>query len=133
MQFLKTLFWVALAIVLSLWSKANWAVVQVKLWGGLIADVRLPLLILFGFLLGFVPTVIVYRARMWSLRRRYEPIERGAAVAPPVAAPVTVSNSADPARERLATDSKAWPASTWASWSSPCSARWSSPRSTPPG
>ena len=51
------------------------SVVPVKLWGGLIADVRLPLLILFGFLLGWVPTLLVYRAKMWSLRRRYEPIE----------------------------------------------------------
>jgi uncharacterized integral membrane protein len=111
MQFLKTLFWVALAIILSLWGRANWAVVQVKLWGGLIADVRLPLLILFGFLLGWVPTVIVYRAKMWALRRRYEPVERNVATAvpAPVASAVTVSNSAGPARERVATDSKAWP------------------------
>jgi uncharacterized integral membrane protein len=111
MQFLKTLFWVALAIVLSLWGRANWAVVQVKLWGGLIADVRLPLLILFGFLLGWIPTIILYRAKMWSLRRRYEPVERNAATAvqAPVAAPVTVSNAANPTRERVATDSKAWP------------------------
>jgi uncharacterized integral membrane protein len=118
MQFLKTLFWVVLAIALSLWGRANWAVVQVKLWGGLIADVRLPLLILFGFLLGFLPTFIVYRARLWSLRRRLEPLERNAAapvVAPPVgyATPVVVTNSADAASPsaRVATDSKAWPAS----------------------
>jgi lipopolysaccharide assembly protein A len=113
MQFLKTLFWVVLAIVLSLWGRANWSVVQVKLWGGLIADIRLPLLILFGFLLGWVPTLLVYRAKMWSLRRRYEPIERNAPLVAqtPVAAPVTVSNAADPARERVATDSEAWPTS----------------------
>jgi putative membrane protein len=111
MQFLKTLFWVALAIVLSLWGRANWAVVQVKLWGGLIADVRLPLLILFGFLLGWVPTLLVYRAKLWSLRRRYEPIERNVATAvpAPTATPVNVSNAADPARARVATDSEAWP------------------------
>jgi len=111
MQFLKTLFWVALAIVLSLWARANWAVVQVKLWGGLIADVRLPLLIVFGFLLGWIPTLLVYRAKLWSLRRRYEPIERTAAtsVPAPVAAPVTVSNAAE--SSRVATDSKAWPTS----------------------
>jgi putative membrane protein len=112
MQFLKTLFWVVLTMILVLWAKANWAVVPVKLWGGLIADVRLPLLILFGFLVGFVPTLIVYRARLWSLRRRLEPLERNAAgvsVAAPVspATPVVVTNAADD--ERVATDSKAWP------------------------
>jgi putative membrane protein len=112
MQFLKTLFWVVLTTILVLWGKANWIVVPLKLWGGLIADVRLPILILFGFLVGFVPTLIVYRARLWSLRRRLEPLERNAAgigsVSAPVSAatPVVVTNSAD---ARVATDSEAWP------------------------
>jgi|SRR5438067_9369630 len=112
MQFLKTLFWAVLAGILVLWARANWSLVELRLWGGLVADVRLPLLILFGFLLGWLPTFLVYRARIWSLRRRYEPIERNAAtpVPAPVAAPATVTNAADPARGRVATDSKAWPA-----------------------
>src|SRR3954454_778453 len=108
MQFLKTLFWVALTVILVLWAKANWSAVTLKLWGGLEADVKLPVLILFAFLVGFLPTFIVYRARLWSLRRRLEPVERSAVPAPlSPAAPVPVSNS--PA-ERVATDSKAWPA-----------------------
>lgn len=110
MQFLKTLFWVVLTIILVLFAKANWAVVPVKLWGGLIADVRLPLLVVFGFLLGFVPTLIIYRAKIWTLRRRLEPLERNAsgAVQAPLspATPVVVTNAAD---ARVATDSKAWP------------------------
>jgi putative membrane protein len=109
MQFLKTLFWIVLTVVLVLFAKANWGLVQVKLWGGLVADVRLPLLILFGFLVGFIPTLIVYRARLWTLRRRLEPLERNAAAVPApqsAATPVTVSNAAD---ERVATDSAAWP------------------------
>ncbi|HMC92086.1 MAG TPA: hypothetical protein VKI45_06440, partial [Allosphingosinicella sp.] len=65
MQFLKTLFWIVLTMILVLWGKANWAVVPVKLWGGLIADVRLPLLIVFGFLVGWLPTFLIYRARLW--------------------------------------------------------------------
>lgn len=109
MQFLKTLFWAVLAGILVLWARANWSLVELRLWGGLVADVRLPLLILFGFLLGWIPTFLVYRARIWALRRRYEPIERNSAGAVPVPPPVTVSNAADPARERVATDSKAWP------------------------
>jgi putative membrane protein len=109
MQFLKTLFWAVLAGILVLWARANWSLVELRLWGGLVADVRLPLLILFGFLMGWAPTFLIYRARIWSLRRRYEPIERNAAAPAPVAAPVTVSNAADPARERVATDSEAWP------------------------
>lgn len=72
MQFLKTLFWVILAVVLVLFAHANWEMVTIDLWGGLQADVKLPVLVIGAFLLGFAPTMIFYRARLWSLRRRYE-------------------------------------------------------------
>ena len=107
MQFLKTLFWIALTVVLVLFAKANWNAVTLKLWGGLEADVKLPVLVLSAFLIGFLPTLIVYRARLWGLKRRLEPAERhvGVAAPAPVPAPVTVDNGG----ERVATDSKAWP------------------------
>ncbi|MEA3063784.1 MAG: lipopolysaccharide assembly protein [Sphingomonadales bacterium] len=108
MQFLKTLFWIALTVVLVLFAKANWNAVTLKLWGGLEADVKLPVLVLVAFLLGFLPTFIVYRARLWGLRRRLEPAERHVSVVPPpvAAAPVVVGNGEE---GRVATDSKAWP------------------------
>ncbi len=95
MQFLKTLFWVALAVGLVLFASVNWHAVTVKLWGGLEADVKLPLLVLGAFLLGFLPTFILYRARMWTMKRRMEGLERQRAVpvtppAPP--APATVAS-----------------------------------------
>ncbi|MEA3061146.1 MAG: lipopolysaccharide assembly protein [Sphingomonadales bacterium] len=109
MQFLKTLFWVVLTVILVLFAKANWIAVPLRLWGGLEADVKLPILILFAFLLGFLPTFVLHRARLWSLKRRLDPAERtaGTVAAPAPAAPVTVTNSSSP--DRLATDSKAWP------------------------
>jgi uncharacterized integral membrane protein len=109
MQFLKTLFWIALTVVLVLFAKANWNAVTLKLWGGLEADVKLPVLVLAAFLLGFVPTLIIYRARLWSLTRRLEPSQRQVSVAPaaPAPVPVAVDNGEG---ERVATDSKAWPA-----------------------
>ncbi|MDB5671846.1 MAG: hypothetical protein JWO25_2805 [Alphaproteobacteria bacterium] len=108
MQFLKTLFWVVVAIVVVLFSKANWFSVSVRLWGGLEADVKVPVILFIGFLIGFLPTFLIHRARLWSLRRRMEPLERNVAihsVAPPmpVAEPVPA--------ERVATDAKAWPSS----------------------
>ena len=108
MQFLKTLFWIALTVVLVLFAKANWNAVTLKLWGGLEADVKLPVLVLFAFLLGFLPTVILYRTRLWGLKRRLEPAERHVSVAPPpaVPTPVAVDNGGE---GRVATDSKAWP------------------------
>ena len=72
MQFLKTLFWVVLAVVVVLFAHANWNVVTLNLWGGLEADVKLPALLIGAFLLGFLPTFILYRARLWSLKRRHE-------------------------------------------------------------
>jgi uncharacterized integral membrane protein len=110
MQFLKTLFWVVLTVILVLFAKANWIAVPLRLWGGLEADVKLPILILFAFLVGFLPTFVLHRARLWSLKRRLDPAERTAgtvAVPAAPAAPVTVTNSAS--ADRLATDSKAWP------------------------
>lgn len=72
MQFLKTLFWVVLAVVLVLFAHANWKMVTIDLWGGLQADVKLPVLVVLAFLIGFVPTLLVYRARLWALKRRVE-------------------------------------------------------------
>ena len=108
MQFLKTLFWIALTVVLVLFAKANWNAVTIKLWGGLEADVKLPVLVLFAFLLGFLPTFILYRTRLWGLKRRLEPAERHVSAVPPPATPtpVVVDNGSD---GRVATDSKAWP------------------------
>jgi uncharacterized integral membrane protein len=108
MQFLKTLFWVVLTVILVLWAKANWFNVELKLWGGLVADVKLPVVLLTFFLLGFVPTLIVHRARIWSLRRRLEPTTIVSVPAP--AAAVPAATVAAPGEERVATDSKAWPA-----------------------
>lgn len=105
MQFLKTLFWVILAVVLVLFAHANWNVVTVNLWGGLQADVKLPVLVIFAFLIGFVPTLLVYRARLWTLKRRLEtqgqvhvanapgPVVRNA----PAPAPTPVSTAPGPA------------------------------------
>ncbi len=109
MQFLKTLFWVVLAVILVLFAKANWEMVTLRLWGGLEADVKLPVLLFVFFLIGFVPTFLLYRARLWALKRRIEPIERNSATVPPPtpAKPVVVDNGAGDAR--VATDSKIWP------------------------
>ena len=115
MQFLKTLFWVVLAVVAVLFAKANWTDAELRLWGGLVADVKLPVLLLVFFLIGFLPTLILYRARIWALKRRYEPIERSApAAAVPAPPPPATASPAAPApsteqEERLATDTKIWP------------------------
>ena len=89
MQFLKTLFWVIVAVILVLFASVNWTPVTLKLWGGLEADVKLPVLVLAAFLIGFVPMLLIHRARLWTLRRRLDMHERPAAApVTPVATPV---------------------------------------------
>jgi lipopolysaccharide assembly protein A len=76
MQFLKTLFWVLIAVVASLFAFRNWNDVTLNLWGDIQADIKIPLLLLFVFLLGLLPTWLIMRARLWSLKRRHEAYER---------------------------------------------------------
>jgi len=76
MQFLKTLFWVLVAVVVTFFSYRNWAPVTLSLWGDIQADVKIPLLLLVFFLLGFLPTWLLMRTRIWSYRRRLEALER---------------------------------------------------------
>jgi uncharacterized integral membrane protein len=121
-QFLKTLFWVALAVILVLFAHVNWNPVTLELWGGLQADVKLPMLVLAAFLLGFLPMLIVHRARMWTMKRRLDALERqttasammatpaAATPAPPVVEPVPPPPELRAEADRIATDNKVWPA-----------------------
>ena len=112
MQFLKTLFWVALAVVLVLFSLNNWRPVTLELWGGLEADVKLPILLIAAFLIGFLPTMLLYRARLWSLRRRLDTHERNTVVVartqPPAATATELPGAPD---QRLGSQSTISPAS----------------------
>jgi len=76
MQFLKTLFWVLVAVIVALFASRNWADVTLNLWGDIQADIKIPLLLLIVFLVGFLPTWLIQRARIWSLNRRVEALDR---------------------------------------------------------
>ncbi|HXH15422.1 MAG TPA: hypothetical protein VNJ10_04760 [Sphingomonas sp.] len=76
MQFLKILFWCLLAFIAAVFTISNWNAVQIQLWGGLIADVNLPLLLFVTFLVGFVPTMLYNHAIRWRLRQRLSTCER---------------------------------------------------------
>jgi uncharacterized integral membrane protein len=83
MQFLKTLFWVLIAVLIALFSTRNWFDVTVTLWGDIQADIKLPILLLIAFLIGFAPTWSLMRTRIWSHRRRIEAMERNRLAAIP--------------------------------------------------
>jgi putative membrane protein len=85
MNFLKTLFWVLVAVIVVLFASRNWAPVTLNLWDDIQADVKIPILLMIVFLFGFLPTWLLMRTRIWSYRRRVEALERSRAV--PVQAP----------------------------------------------
>jgi len=83
MQFLKTLFWIVVAVSLAIFANHNWSDVTVNLWGNLQADVKIPILLLIVFLAGFLPTYIVMRGRLWQMKRKLILAERPMVTAPP--------------------------------------------------
>jgi uncharacterized integral membrane protein len=88
MNFLRTLFWVVVAVSLAIFANRNWNDVTLNLWGDIQVDVKLPFLLLLTFLVGFLPPYFLMRSRLWSLRRKLALAERPTAVAPAASAPV---------------------------------------------
>ena len=82
MHFLTILFWVLLTAIVVLFGARNWSDVTLNLWGDIQADIKIPLLLLIALLIGFLPTWLVMRAKLWSMRRRLDALDRQAAVAP---------------------------------------------------
>ena len=82
MQFLKTLFWMAVAVIVALFAWVNWNPVTLNLWGNLQADVKIPVLLGAAFVLGFLPPFLILRGRLWSARRRIDALERNVASSP---------------------------------------------------
>ena len=76
MQFLKYLFWCLLAFLAAVFTFGNWNSVEIHLWGGLIALVNLPFLLLVTFLLGLLPMLFYHLTQRWRLRQRLQTTER---------------------------------------------------------
>ena len=95
MNFLKTLFWIVVAVFLAIFANRNWTDVTINLWGNIQADVKLPVLILLTFLIGLLPPFLVLRGRIWNLKRKLALAER------PVAAPIAAA-AQQPAGEESA-------------------------------
>ena len=95
MNFLRTLFWVVLAVSLAIFANRNWTDVTLNLWGNIQAEVKLPFLLLITFLIGFAPLYLIMRGRVWNLRRKLAVAERPNVLPPP-------APSADEPGEELA-------------------------------
>ena len=87
MNFLRTLFWVVVAVSLAIFANRNWGDVTLNLWGDIQADVKLPVLLLVTFLTGFLPPYFVMRSRVWNLTRKLALAERPSLPPAPTAVP----------------------------------------------
>lgn len=102
MQFLKTVFWVLVAVIVAVFASNNWNDVEITLWGKLVWYTKLPVPLFMAFLLGLVPTLLLYRTTRWRLRRKLDSTEKALASVqsastpppssslPPSAAPIAV-------------------------------------------
>lgn len=80
MRFLKVLFWLLLGALIAAFFIYNGAErVQLRLWGNLVLDSALPVLMIGTFLLGFLPMYLLHHATRWRLRQRLASAERALA------------------------------------------------------
>lgn len=78
MQFLKTIFWVAILVlaVIFAMNPLNQARVLVGVFGITGIDTPLWMALFVAFLAGLLPTIIWHRIVRWSLRRRLDTAQR---------------------------------------------------------
>jgi putative membrane protein len=76
MQFLRTVFWVVIAVFAVIFAFNNWIDVPVHLWGDIGTIWKLPFLLFAVFLLGLLPPWILHRVTRWSMRRKLETANR---------------------------------------------------------
>ena len=76
MRFLKTLFWIIVAALVTLFAARNWRDVTIDLWSNLQLDIKLPILLLLAFLIGLVPTWLAFRAKLWRAGNRATTAQR---------------------------------------------------------
>jgi lipopolysaccharide assembly protein A len=107
MQAIKTVFWVILAVLLTVFMAMNFHVVPVYVWpnGSNTNFVEWPLalVVVASFLLGYIPMFLAYRAAKWSSRRKINQQEQTIAQlqSAPTLAPAAVAPVA-PAAQPLA-------------------------------
>ena len=98
MQFLKTLFWMVLAVSIAIFATRNWRDVTIDLWGPLAADIKLPLLMAVMVVIGWLPTWLILRSRLWAVKRKLILLERPPVVTPVAAPPADPQVADAPAR-----------------------------------
>ncbi|AMK18594.1 hypothetical protein K663_11070 [Sphingobium sp. MI1205] len=89
MQFLRTAFWVVLAVAIALFCKANNRPTEIKIWGDIVWGTRIWFPILIAFLAGAVPFWIMARTTRWRMKRKLENTERALVAVTAASAPAS--------------------------------------------
>jgi lipopolysaccharide assembly protein A len=96
MQFLRTVFWVVLAVVIVVFCTNNTHEAKVYLWDQLYWGPPMWAVVLAAFLAGLLPPWIVHRLTRWSLRRKLDTANRTLAEARAMNEPASPSPSPSP-------------------------------------
>ncbi|UZW53666.1 hypothetical protein NUH86_08805 [Sphingobium sp. JS3065] len=108
MQFLRTAFWVVIAVALAFFCMANYVPVTVRLWGDLVMETKLPVLLIGAYILGALPFWIMARATRWRMKRKLESTERALVAATATPSPaVTAAEDAAAAAPSLSVTGQA--------------------------
>ncbi len=75
MRFLQILFWVILLVLIIIFSANNWTPITISIWGGLLVDTKLPVLVVGSFLIGFLPLYFWHRVTKWRLNRKFNKVQ----------------------------------------------------------
>ncbi|QJQ32847.1 DUF1049 domain-containing protein [Sphingomonas lacunae] len=70
MQAIRTLIWVIVAVIITVFAVANAQPVTVSVWPGSVAELPLSILIILVFLLGFLPPFLLNLGNRWRLSRK---------------------------------------------------------------
>ncbi|WP_242127880.1 hypothetical protein [Sphingobium sp. Sx8-8] len=105
MQFLRTAWWVVIAVAAALFFKANNRPVDIKIWGDIIWSTKIWFPMLLAYLLGALPFWIMARATRWRMKRKLENTERAlvAATAAPAVPSPSIPAADSPAAPSLST------------------------------
>lgn len=96
MAFLRTLLWIALTVIVVVFSVRNWVPVPVNLFGDTIVETKLPMLLLIAFLAGFLPVYIWHRVFRWRQARKAAALDQPPPIVPSPAPVPVAPPSADP-------------------------------------
>ena len=90
MQFLRTIFWVVLAVIAVVFANGNQQLVEIHVLG-FIWNPPLWFALFAAFLIGLIPGLALYRATRWNLTRKLDAATRAFATPPPVPPQSTIA------------------------------------------